>query len=121
MAARRVALDTIGEELADWGKVCLIVTRGRVSGDTVRTAVGFFEEVAGTLVVAAGSEMADWALNLRATPRCSAQIGDDTAEYEALELFDDERNQAITALILKYGTPAERLGRGPAFRLTRRT
>jgi len=28
-----------------------------------------------------------------------------------------ERNVAITALILKYGTPAERLGRGPAFRL----
>jgi len=30
------------------------------------------------------------------------------------------RNAAIGALILKYGTPAERLGRGPAFRLRRR-
>ena len=26
---------------------------------------------------------------------------------------------AVTAMILKYGTPAERLGRGPAFRLRR--
>jgi hypothetical protein len=28
-----------------------------------------------------------------------------------------EANAGIVALILKYGTPAERLGRGPAFRL----
>jgi hypothetical protein len=28
--------------------------------------------------------------------------------------------RAVTRLILRYGTPAERLGRGPAFRLTAR-
>jgi hypothetical protein len=35
----------------------------------------------------------------------------------AIPLSGDERNAAITALILKYGTPSERLGAGPAFRL----
>jgi len=38
-----------------------------------------------------------------------------TATAEVLE--DGERNRAIGELILRYGTPAERLGSGPAFRL----
>lgn len=35
----------------------------------------------------------------------------------AERLRGDAANRAVVALILKYGTPAERLGRGPAFRL----
>jgi hypothetical protein len=34
-------------------------------------------------------------------------------------LSDADAARAVAALILRYGTPAERLGRGPAFRLTR--
>jgi len=113
--------DTIGEELADWGKVALLATVGRVSGRELHAAVGFVEEQDRALLVAAGSETTDWALNLRAAPGCSARIGDDSADYEAHELFGPDRNHAISALILKYGTPAERLGRGPAFRLSRRS
>jgi len=109
--------DDVGEELAAWGRVALIKVHGRVSGAPLRTAVGFVVEPDGTLVVAAGAEDADWALNLRHDHRCQATIGDQEAAYEATELEGDDRNAAITALILKYGTPAERLGRGPAFRL----
>ena len=110
--------DEIGEELAAWGKVALLETRGRVTGNAVRAAVGFVEESDSSLIVAAGAEEADWALNLRAHPRVTVTIGDQTTDYQATELATDEGNRAVTALILKYGTPAERLGRGPAFRLT---
>jgi deazaflavin-dependent oxidoreductase (nitroreductase family) len=112
--------DEIGEELALWGKVAMLETRGRVSGRFVQTAVGYVEQTDGSIFVAAGSDDADWALNLRAEPWCRVRIGDDIGEYEAGELSEADRNRAISALILKYGTPAERLGRGPAFRLLRR-
>ena len=113
--------DEIGEELVAWGKVVLLETRGRVSGKKVKSAVGFVEESDGSLIVAAGAEDADWALNLRHDPNCTATIGDETVQCVASELIDDERNRAIGALILKYGTPAERLGPGPAFQLMPRT
>jgi deazaflavin-dependent oxidoreductase (nitroreductase family) len=107
----------IGEELAEWGKVALIETVGRVSGRPVSAAVGFFEDRDGSLLVAAGSEASDWALNLRADPRVTVTIGDRTTPHTATEVHDAEHARAVTELILKYGTPAERLGRGPAFRL----
>lgn len=112
--------DFIGEELAEWGKVALVETRGRVTGARVRTAVGFVSAADGSLLVAAGADDADWALNLRSDPECTVTVGLETAVYRAAELDGDERNRAITALILKYGTPAERLGSGPAFRLVAR-
>ena len=123
MAARRVALtgrDPLGEELAAWGKVAMLETVGRVSGKPVRSAVGFIEEDDGCMLVAAGSETADWALNLRANAKSRATVGERSAEYDqAVELEGDERSAVVVALILKYGTPAERLGRGPVFRLAR--
>jgi len=123
VAARRLALtldrDAIGEELAEWGKVALIETRGRVTGQPVRAAVGFVEADDWSLVVAAGDEATDWALNLRREPRCTATIGERTDPYVATELSGAARNHAVSQLILKYGTPAESLGRGPAFRLRR--
>ena len=123
MAARRdsvdARIDAIGEELADWGKVVLIETVGRASGLPVRTPVGFVDanEDVGTLIVAAGTESSDWVLNLRSHPTCRATVGERVATYEAREIHGADRAEAITRLILKYGTPAERLGRGPVFRL----
>jgi deazaflavin-dependent oxidoreductase (nitroreductase family) len=119
MATRRRTLtsDAIGEELAGWGKVALLETVGRNSGRKVQSAVGFVEAGDGALYVAAGSDSADWGLNLQAQPRCRASIGDRTVTYDANEVDGPERSQALTDLILKYGTPAERLGRGPVFRL----
>ncbi len=108
----------MAEELATWGKVALVETRGRLTGRPVRTAVGFVEEADGALLVAAGEPDADWALNLVAAPAVLVTIGERTARYDATELAGAARNAAIAALILRYGTPAERLGRGPAFRLT---
>lgn len=106
-----------GRQLAEWGKVALLETRGRVSGRPVRTAVGFVEDADATLLVAAGSDEADWALNLQDSPQCTVTIGERTAPYVAEPIDEADRGRALVALILKYGTPAERLGRGPVFRL----
>jgi deazaflavin-dependent oxidoreductase (nitroreductase family) len=109
--------DSYGEQLAAWGKVVMLETTGRVSGRAIRTAVGFVAEPDGSLLVAAGNPGADWAANLRAEPACHGAIGGERRAYRAEELEGPERSRAISELILKYGTPSERLGAGPAFRL----
>ena len=109
--------DLVGKELAAWGKVALLETRGRTSGRPVYAAVGFLEEADGSLLVAAGESDADWALNLLAEPEVTATVGERSTRYRAAELGSPERSVAIGGLILRYGTPAEGLGRGPVFRL----
>jgi deazaflavin-dependent oxidoreductase (nitroreductase family) len=107
----------IGAQLAGWGTVALVETRGRRTGRAAQAAVGFIEEPDGSLLVAAGDPDADWARNLEDEPACVVTIGERTGRFRAETLDDADRNAAIAALILRYGTPAERLGRGPAFRL----
>jgi deazaflavin-dependent oxidoreductase (nitroreductase family) len=109
--------DAYGEQLAAWGKVAMLETTGRVSGRAIRTAVGFVADPDGSLLVAAGNPGADWAANLRAHPACHGTISGERRAYRAEELEGPDRAGAITELILRYGTPAERLGAGPAFRL----
>jgi deazaflavin-dependent oxidoreductase (nitroreductase family) len=109
--------DPVGAQLAEWGTVAVLETRGRVTGATVEVAVGYLEEPDGSLLVAAGSPDADWARNLLAEPRCEVRIADRTAPFLAEELEPPDQARAVTGLILRYGTPAEGLGRGPAFRL----
>ena len=79
--------------------------------------MGFVEEPDGSLLVAAGDPDADWARNLEADPACRVTIGERTADYIAEPLDEGVASTTVAALILRYGTPAERLGRGPAFRL----
>jgi deazaflavin-dependent oxidoreductase (nitroreductase family) len=107
----------IGEELADWGTVLLLETRGRTSGAPLTVAVGYIEELDGSLLVAANDENSHWARNLLAQPACRVTREGRTAAYRADHLTGDQCNAAIVALILRYGTPAERLGAGPVFRL----
>lgn len=80
-------------------------------------AVGFVEEADGSLLVAAGDPDADWARNLEADPRCTATVGERSWAALAEPLDRPTANAAVRELILRYGTPAEGLGRGPAFRL----
>jgi deazaflavin-dependent oxidoreductase (nitroreductase family) len=109
--------DDYGDQLAAWGKVVMLETTGRVSGRAIRTAVGFVAEPDGSILVAAGNPGADWAANLRAEPACHGAIGEERRAYRAEELEGPDRARAIAELILRYGTPAESLGAGPAFRL----
>jgi deazaflavin-dependent oxidoreductase (nitroreductase family) len=107
----------IGRQLAAWGKVAILETRGRVSGSPAIAAVGYLEEADGSLLVAAGSPDADWARNLEADPTASVTVGGRRGTFRAEPLEGPERNAAIASLILRYGTPAEGLGHGPSFRL----
>ena len=107
----------IGEQLASWGKVLVLETRGRRSGELRRVAIGFVTEPTGTVLVAAGSHATGWARNLAAHPRCTLEIDGVRRPYTARPLDGSERARSVRELILKYGGPAERLGRGPAFAL----
>jgi hypothetical protein len=60
---------------------------------------------------------AHWAANLVADPACTVTFGDRSFDGIAEELEGAEFAMAIRELILRYGTPAERLGSGPAFRI----
>ncbi len=73
----------VGEQLAGWGVVAIVETRGRVTGRLARAAVGFVEEPDGALLVAAGEPDADWALNLEADPACAVTIGERTSRFRA--------------------------------------
>jgi deazaflavin-dependent oxidoreductase (nitroreductase family) len=117
VAGPRPLTDELGEQLAGWGTVLRLETRGRVSGARVDVAVGYVEEPDGSLLVAAGEPDADWARNLEADPRGRATIGERTFHVAAVPLEGPAAAAAVVGLILKYGTSAERLGRGPVFRL----
>ena len=111
------ASDPIGEELAEWGTVILLETRGRRSGQPVVAAVGYIEELDGSLLVAASDDATNWARNLQADSLATVTREGRTGRYRAEALDGTQRTTAIASLILAYGTPAERLGAGPAFRL----
>jgi deazaflavin-dependent oxidoreductase (nitroreductase family) len=107
------------DDLVAWGRVLRIETRGRVTGRMVRATVGFVERPEGTLVVAAGSPDTHWGRNLLEDPACRVTIGDASWAATARELQGSEHAAAVRDLILRYGTPAESLGAGPAFELSR--
>jgi deazaflavin-dependent oxidoreductase (nitroreductase family) len=100
--------------------VLKLETRGRVSGRPLEVALGYVDEADGSVLIAAGMADADWARNLEMDPRCRVTVGDVAWEAQAEPLSGPDAHRAVRELILKYGTPAERLGFGPAYRLVRR-
>jgi deazaflavin-dependent oxidoreductase (nitroreductase family) len=105
------------DELVQSGRFARLGIHGRRSGEARSVNVGFVEEIDGSLLVAAGTPDASWALNLLADPDCTVTIGERTyaARAEALDDDDPRRGRAVKALILRYGTPSEGLGSGPIF------
>ena len=102
--------ERLEEELVASGRYL----RLEVAGAASPVVVGFVERGDGSLVIAGGLDAA-WADRLRADARARVTIGERTFEVEAAELDPPEHAAAIRDLILRYGTPAERLGSGPAF------
>jgi len=108
------------DDLVAAGRYVRLETRGRHSGESRAVTVGFVEAEAGppgSLFVAAGAPDADWAVNLLVQPRCRVGVGDRSFDADAEPLEGADHARAIRALILRYGTSAEGLGRGPSFRL----
>ena len=65
--------DEIGEQLAGWGTVAIVQTRGHRTGRDARAAVGYVEAADGSLLVAAGRPEVAWARNLLADPARSEE------------------------------------------------
>lgn len=110
---------TIGPDLVTWGRAIRLETVGHRSGRPATAFVSFHEEADGSLLIAAASAGAAWAQNLAAHPLATVTLRDRSYEAVAEPLSGADFNTAIRELIVKGGTPAERLGRGPAFRLRR--
>jgi deazaflavin-dependent oxidoreductase (nitroreductase family) len=101
------------DDLVRSGRYARLEIPGRTSGEIRTVTVGFSEEPDGSLLIAAGAADADWARNLEATTDAiRVTIGDRRvhATADVLDEDDPRRGAAIRALILRYGTPAERLG-----------
>lgn len=105
------------EDLVADGRVARLETRGRTTGRSRPVSVGYVLEPDGSLLVAANEPTSDWARNLQADPACFVTVGDLGFEAVAEALSRVEHIATIRALILRYGTPSEDLGRGPSFRL----
>jgi deazaflavin-dependent oxidoreductase (nitroreductase family) len=98
-------------------RVIRLETRGRTSGRPWAATIGYVDEPDGSLLVAARSETSAWARNLDADPACRIVLGDRSWDAIAEPLDREDHIRAIRALIVRYGTPSEDLGRGPSFRL----
>ena len=107
------------DDLVAWGRVLRIETTGHLTGRPAQATIGFVERGADAVIVAAGSPDAAWGLNLLTDPVCRVTIGDDRWDAVARPLDGAEHAAAVRDLILRYGTPAETLGAGPAFELRR--
>lgn len=101
---------SLEDELVASGRYLRLVTAGGGAG----VVVGFVERPNGAVAIA-GRPGAVWAERLRADPRCGITSGDRTRDAVAEEVVGAEHAAVIQDLILRYGTPAERLGSGPAF------
>jgi deazaflavin-dependent oxidoreductase (nitroreductase family) len=106
-------------ELVASGRFARIETRGARSGLERAVTVGFVDDdrAPGAILVAATAPDAGWALNLLADPSCHVRVGDRSFDAVAEPLERDDHARAVRDMILRYGTPAEGLGRGPSFRL----
>jgi hypothetical protein len=115
-------------ELVESGRFVRIETgsgeRSRRRGDTGTGAaggrsvtVGFVPVEDGSILVAATSPSARWAADLLDGAPCRVTIGEAAFDAVAEPLDGPDFARAIRELILRYGTPSETLGSGPAFRL----
>ena len=115
--AEDLTIGAAGEDLIAAGRVIRLIALGRRSGRPRSVAVGFIDEPDGSMLVAAGDAGTHWALNLIAEPRCRVVLAGQAIDCRAEELSGPDRARTIRELILKYGSPSESLGAGPAFRL----
>jgi deazaflavin-dependent oxidoreductase (nitroreductase family) len=109
------------DDLVASGRFARITTRGGRSGLSRSVTIGFVDDDAGppgSILVAAGGTGTAWARNLLADPACRVQIGDRSWDAVAEALRPGEHARVVRDLILRYGTPAEGLGRGESFRLS---
>ncbi len=108
------------DDLVASGRFVRIRVLGGRTGLTRSVTVGFVDDdegPSGSILVAAGAPESAWARNLLANPACRVEVGGRAYDAVAEPLTSGEHARAIRGLIIRYGTPAEGLGRGDSFRL----
>jgi deazaflavin-dependent oxidoreductase (nitroreductase family) len=108
------------DDLVASGRFARIRALGGRTGLSRSVTVGFVDDdegPPGSILVAAGALDSAWARNLLANPSCRVEVGDRSFDAVAEPLSPVEHARAVRDLILRYGTPAEGLGRGESFRL----
>jgi deazaflavin-dependent oxidoreductase (nitroreductase family) len=104
------------DDLVAGGRYARLETRGRRTGLARAVTIGFVEAGDGSVLVAARPGAA-WAENLLDDPHCRVTVGERSWSALAEPLAGPDFAAAVRGSILRYGTPAETLGLGPAFRL----
>jgi deazaflavin-dependent oxidoreductase (nitroreductase family) len=108
------------DDLVASGRFVRITTVGGRSGLSRSVTIGFVDDdegPPGSILVSSGGSDAAWARNLLTEPACRVEIGQRAYDAVAEPLTPAEHARAVRGLILRYGTPAEGLGRGDSFRL----
>lgn len=108
------------DDLVASGRFVRITALGGRTGLNRSVTVGFVDDdegPPGSILVSAGAQDSAWARNLLANPACRVEAGERAFDAIAEPLTPPEHARAIRGLILRYGTPAEGLGRGESFRL----
>lgn len=108
------------DDLVGTGRFVRVTTVGGRSGLARSVTIGFVEDdqgPPGSILVSAGVADAAWARNLLADPACRVEMAERSWDAVAELLTPAEHARAVRDLILRYGTPAEGLGRGESFRL----
>ncbi len=108
------------DDLVASGRFVRITTVGGRSGRSRSVTIGFVDDdegPPGSILVSSGGSDTAWARNLLAEPACRVEIGERAYDAVAEPLTPAEHARAVRGLILRYGTPAEGLGRGDLFRL----
>jgi len=111
----------VDDDLVRQGRFARLELRGHRSGVRRAVTIGFIEEPGGELLIAAADPDTAWSRNLEAeTGPVRVTVGSRTfmATAALLDERDPRRSRAVRELILRYGTPSERLGGGPVFVLT---
>jgi deazaflavin-dependent oxidoreductase (nitroreductase family) len=108
------------DDLVASGRFARVRTIGGRTGLDRTATIGFVDDEdgsSGSILVAAGSTDTGWARNLMADPACRVEVGARAFDAIAELLTPVEHARTVRDLILRYGTPAEGLGRGASFRL----
>lgn len=108
------------DDLVASGRFARIRALGGRTGLTRSVTVGFVEDdegPPGSILVSAGAPETAWAQNLLTNPACWVEVGERSFEAVAEPLTPPEHARTVRGLIVRYGTPAEGMGRGESFRL----
>lgn len=106
-----------GGLMARSGRVGILGTNGRRSGQRRTAPVGYVLRPDGTIAIGAGGQARAWAANLPATPSCTFSIKGAEGRYRARRLESAERETALVEMTAKIGRPAERASWADVFEL----